>query len=1090
MSQASDMAAVPRVGMLAVLRNRRGLISSVDPYDGPEGREYLVEIEYTDTEGVPEDTVLWNREHGAQLLEPNALPRVGSEPPMPAAEFDALVRATRWSALIPFLSPNDDTQRSELPIAAPFFGAVQVDDFQLVPLLKALQMPRVSLLLADDVGLGKTIEAGLILTELLSRRRIRRVLVLTPAALKGQWRQEMRDKFSLTFDIVDREETHALQKRIGFDANPWRTYPRIISSYHYLRQPDILEEFLATCRVADEGLTARLPWDLLIVDEAHNLTPAAYGDDSDLSKMLGAISPYFEHKLFLTATPHNGHTRSFSGLLELLDPVRFTQTSEFKDADKERIEQVVVRRLKSEINELDASLGRPRRFAERFLEPLPLFFGQRERRLSKAVEEFRAEVKKQVASSGRSEQLAGNFAIEVLAKRLLSCPSTFAESWYRFRAGVDQSEVADASEVNTARRAAEADIDDDLEREGRTHHAAYTVGAWMHPFIDVLAEQVTAIDQALADLGIKRVADGPPTVPEVEEDARLGRLFKLVREKLRTPDGWRDDERLIVFTEYKTTLDYLEKRLKTEFDDDGSAILVLYGGMDEKVRDKIKEAFNDPDHTVRALVATDAASEGLNLQETARLLLHYEIPWNPARLDQRNGRLDRHGQARDVLIYHFTSDDDADMRFIAHVVAKVDEMREDLGSVGELFDAAFERRFQDLEDTDRVTESLDREMEATRGRAEIPREETTDTGEEEAERLGKLARQIDLSPQTLRDTLEIALGIDYGHPRLEGPDKNGRMRLTTPVPPRWEGLIDDTLRLDSGRGLGALPKVVFDPSHFIEDKNGRPVFRPARDTKLLHLGHPLFRHALATFARARFPGGGAQELSPSRWIVRHGEVPEGAEALILLSVEELAVNELRESFHHWIRTLRLPVSNGEVRPPERHLPAAEDHPMETRVSAETLSTAADLWDDVRLDLEFLLRKRTDTLTERISEMLAQIGEGAIVSEKERFEERIREVRAAMRKTTIEKLERERAKIQQEMQQLTFSESKRRDQQARLRGIEEELQRRQSHYQQLLESLQRDQERVLEHVLPDRYRLRGNVQVYPVTVEIRLPEASQ
>ena len=144
----------------------------------------------------------------------------------------------------------------------------------------------------------------------------------------------MRDKFSLTFDIVDREETHALQKRIGFDANPWRTYPRIISSYHYLRQPDILEEFLATCRVADDGLTARLPWDLLIVDEAHNLTPAAYGDDSDLSKMLGAISPYFEHKLFLTATPHNGHTRSFSGLLELLDPVRFTQTSEFEDAPR------------------------------------------------------------------------------------------------------------------------------------------------------------------------------------------------------------------------------------------------------------------------------------------------------------------------------------------------------------------------------------------------------------------------------------------------------------------------------------------------------------------------------------------------------------------------------------------------------------------------------------------------------------------------------------------------------------------------------------------------------------------------------------
>jgi SNF2 family DNA or RNA helicase len=150
-------------------------------------------------------------------------------------------------------------------------------------LLKALQMPRVSLLLADDVGLGKTVEAGLILTELLIRRRVRRVLILTPASLSQQWQREMQTKFALNFDLIDRAETHALQRRVGLDANPWRTYPRIIASYYYLRQPDILQQFLATSGTPDQasgGPRAQLPWDLLIVDEAHNLLPSPFGDDN------------------------------------------------------------------------------------------------------------------------------------------------------------------------------------------------------------------------------------------------------------------------------------------------------------------------------------------------------------------------------------------------------------------------------------------------------------------------------------------------------------------------------------------------------------------------------------------------------------------------------------------------------------------------------------------------------------------------------------------------------------------------------------------------------------------------------------------
>lgn len=227
MTSQSNSELTPRVGMLATIRNRRALVSSVEPYDGHlDGRLHLVRLEYIDADGVPEDTVIWEREPHARLLEPVALPNVASEPPMPAADFEALQRATRWTAISPFVTEQNGTASFlNTPIAAPLFGALQVEDFQLLPLLKALRMPRVSLLLADDVGLGKTIEAGLILTELLLRRRIQRVMILCPASLRKQWQQEMRDKFALHFDIIDRAETHALQKRLGLDANPWRTYP-------------------------------------------------------------------------------------------------------------------------------------------------------------------------------------------------------------------------------------------------------------------------------------------------------------------------------------------------------------------------------------------------------------------------------------------------------------------------------------------------------------------------------------------------------------------------------------------------------------------------------------------------------------------------------------------------------------------------------------------------------------------------------------------------------------------------------------------------------------------------------------------------
>jgi hypothetical protein len=163
--------------MVAVVRKRRALVTSVQEFQTRSGQiSRLVGVEYLDADGSREDQLLWEREPICEVIEPRSLPSVESAPPMRLADFDAVERAARWQALSPFVHAADDGQAIRLPIASPLFGAIQVEDFQLKPLVKALNMPRVSLLLADDVGLGKSIEAGLILSELIRRRRIRRVL--------------------------------------------------------------------------------------------------------------------------------------------------------------------------------------------------------------------------------------------------------------------------------------------------------------------------------------------------------------------------------------------------------------------------------------------------------------------------------------------------------------------------------------------------------------------------------------------------------------------------------------------------------------------------------------------------------------------------------------------------------------------------------------------------------------------------------------------------------------------------------------------------------------------------------------------------
>lgn len=1075
---------IPRVGQFATVRNRRGVVAAVEPHDGPTGRIHLVHVDFKDDQLPVEEQLLWELEPRARLLEPTELPRAGSSDPMPPEDFDALLRAARWTATSPYLDPDAEGPLDRLPISSPFHGAVQVEDFQLVPLLKALRMPRVNLMIADDVGLGKTVEAGLILSELLLRRRIQRVLILTPASLRLQWRDEMWEKFSLHFDLVDRAETHHLRKRLGMDANPWRAFGRIIASYHYLRQDDVLEQFLSACRTP-EG-SPHLPWDLLIVDECHNLMPSAFGDDSDLCRMLRLLTPQFEHRLFLSATPHNGHTRCFTGLLEILDPVRFSQTNELKPAERARVQQVVLRRLKREIN----ARTNPPKFCMR-LPPkaLVLRLSPEEAALGSAFDGFRKAVRKLIERGETRRRRAGSFAVEILGKRLLSCSTAFAESWRRSKEGLAEAKAASEADVAAAERSVRQDTGDDREAQKREETAAGVVGAWLQTVADDLGEEIAAVDRAVTKLGLD--TGGEALVAQDPKcDARFDALCALIDNLLRERGEWRDDERLVVFTEYKTTLDYVVRRLRARYEDD--RVLTLFGGMDEIERDLVKRAFNDRSHQVRILLATDAASEGLNLQRTARYMVHWDCPWNPSKLEQRNGRLDRHGQARDVTVHHFLSDQDNDLKFLAHVIGKADEIREDLGSVNELFDEAVHRRLVNSEDPETVQKDLDLRVAVARGRAAIEADDTTSTdgGGGAAHDLAAIAAEIDLDPRALRDTLEAAMAIRAGRPQLECSEEKKTCKVLNPGLPGWSDVIDDSLRVRTGKdSRGPVVRVAFSADPFLEDVGGgRLVYAPQRDVVSVHLSHPMLQKALSSLTRRRFPG---STETVSRWTVRLNAVPKSLDALLLLSVEELAVNDLRESFHHWVRTVVFPVRGGTLGEPLPHKSAFDWRGAVATHDEGHRARTRDLLDDLEPDLMRFLHGHAEKLTADLRGQLVRDGEQARKQEDERYRSRQGEVSSLITENTLAKLEREIEKLKAERRQgLLFNEAGRLETIDRsIEEKQEEITRRRRHHEEVRDQLEKERERILKHLLPKRHAMSGEAQVFPVCLEVHLPRGA-
>ena len=1073
---------IPQAGQTVIVRNRPALVRSVDERTHPSmAATHEVQVEYIDGWPHPNsDYLIWELERGARVVASLAIPRVDEPDHLPddPALLHAFLRANRWSA-VNRLAAQREQDEQELRLISPWQSAVQVEDYQLYPVLKALLMPRISLLLADDVGLGKTIEAGLILSELFVRRRIRRVLIICPASLQLQWRDEMREKFHLDFTIVDRDETFRLQRDLGVDSNPWVSYPRIITSMDYLRQGDVLGSFVAATNSLSGKFEAILPWQMLIVDEVHNLTPSHYGDNSDRCDMLRRITPFFEHRLFLSATPHNGYTVSFTGLLELLDPVRFQQKARLDEHDHRQIELTMVRRLKQELT-LE---GEQDRFAPRYVEALPIPVQGLEKQLFDALRAYREGLRKVLGQVSKRERHLGEFLIKLLTKRLLSSSYAFAWTWWRHVEGenLDESAIEAVEVTEHAIGRAERSINDDQERSLREEDAIKQTGAWLKRYADQLQVERQAVSSCLIQLGWSAGAIQRPlrTVP-LPPDAKWERLWQWISDNLKRGNRLRDDERLIVFTEYKHTLDYVMERLRRA----GIAspqVESLYGGASSEQREQIKDAFNDPRDPLRILVGTDTVSEGISLQTTCRYVVHQEIPWNPMRLEQRNGRVDRHGQERDVYVFHYTSDDEADLQFMARVVEKVNQARSDLGSVGQVIDSAILQHFT------QGTFSLEALEQCVQTARLDPQEQedlrTRDRGGQAfnilaMQRLAATEMALGLTPEHAAELLKQAVAHEQGELIEVEDGKAYRFKI---IPPTWKKLVKETIERRND-ALAALPKLVFDPLYFEEQRNGRRIFKPRNDAELIRLGHPLMQRAIGVLRRRMWDGQGM-----TRWTLESCALPYAIHELLLLHLFLEVTNEFREVAHQEVFTFPFEVRGYRLQQVDAELWAQVQSlprfPLSSQELGQWIPVVRDRWPEHRHQIRDLLVQQRNQYRQEFTRRMQQRYREETRFTKAVFDVRMRELEQQQRpghiRAMLREIEEQRKRL---LQPVLFSELlvEQEQQQQLLQESEWEL-----HAIDYIDRMKRmviaEQQRILEQVLPKRYAL-ATVDVQPLAIE--------
>jgi ERCC4-related helicase len=821
--------SIPEIGSFISLRGKTWIVERTEQ-KGPVQAVTLISCE-DDSQGETLE-LAYAAELQPEVLDPNdwspLLTRTFEGP----QRLGAYLRSTEWRTA---------TAADRKLFQAPFRAGIRLDSYQLLPLAKALELPRVNLLIGDDVGLGKTVEAGLIVRELLLRRRVDTIVVAAPASMLLQWQDELAQKFGLDFTIVDREHLLETRRTRGFSANPWSVGSRFIVSHSVLSDETYtggLRELLAPFR----------PGSMFILDEAHHAAPssgAAWAIGSQMTKAVRDIASLFEHRLFLSATPHNGHSNSFATLLEILDPQRFTRGI---SVEARELEPVMVRRLKEDLRRLGHA------FPERIVEPIEISG------LAPDAPELRLAVMLDEYSQSSAGGTRARFLFANLQQRLFSSIAAFHRTLTTHRRSLARK--SEELAPDTIEAIPEL-IEDNESIEAATHHAKGELGD--------LNAAIAHVDRMLA---ISAAARDQP-------DARVAAILDWIEQQM-LDDGYTwQDRRLILFTEWEDTRRWLVERLKEGLLQRSlgrvnleGRILNFTGQTSLQERDRIKIAFNAPfdNEPVRILVCTDAAREGLNLQARCHDLIHVDLPWNPSRLEQRNGRIDRKLQpSKTVTCRYFVYTQREEDRVLDALVRKTEVIRKQLGASGEVLRQTIEttlaREGIRRGDAAKLADSI---CSATSERVGVAARELDDEADRRVARLKeeeqRLQRALEIARKRvgvdgadIRHVIEIALKDDgaalqpgsFSVPEavLLDPDTPGFAK-----DPSWASLFDELRpgrpatpkdrarwRRDTPvRGLVFAPPIV---------KEGEP---EPQDIVQLHLEHRLVKRLLSRFASQGF----------------------------------------------------------------------------------------------------------------------------------------------------------------------------------------------------------------------------------------------
>lgn len=689
--------------------------------------------------------------------------------------------------------------------------------------------------LADDPGAGKTIMAGLLIRELLMRADAARILIVSPGSLVEQWQDELYEKFGLSFALFTRELVD--QSRTG---NPFDDHDLLVARLDQLSRSEELQEKIRNSR-----------WDLIVVDEAHKLSATWYGTKVNetkrfkLGQLLGSVTRHF---LLMTATPHNGKEEDFQLFMSLLDSDRFY--GKFRDgAHKVDVTDLMRRMVKEDLLKFDGT----RLFPERVAYTANYSLSEAERQLYNDVTTYvKEEMNRADKLDGKRKGTVG-FALTALQRRLASSPEAIYQSLKRRREKLKRR-ISEEKIKQSGGSKAMAETYVDKGSDDIWESAEDMAPEDYENFEEELVDQATAA-QTIAELEAEVF-----TLGHLEEQAKAlvhsgqDRKWEELRELLQNTPEMRGADglqrKLIIFTEHRDTLNYLADRIRGLLGKH-EAVVMIHGGVHRDDRRKVQELFRN-DKDTRVLLATDAAGEGVNLQN-AHLMVNYDLPWNPNRLEQRFGRIHRIGQTQVCHLWNMVAAETREGDVFQKLFDKIEIERKALGGrvfdiLGEVFDGVSLRNL--LIEAIRYGENPARKMHLrevvvdaleTEKLREIIRRNALAEEVMDEQRLFALKEEMEKAEARKLQPYFIRSFFAQAFERLGGdlrPRGSGRYEITF-VP----AIIRERDRQISGRDRRSLNPVVtkyervcFEKGNLtVEDKPNEPV------ASLLHPAHPLMQ---------------------------------------------------------------------------------------------------------------------------------------------------------------------------------------------------------------------------------------------------------